>query len=238
MAATPLPYKNIAGVTPCPGGWLVLPARLAGVTTSAEESFVVPKLREVLDFRPKFDGAAINAPMGLADEPGGPFRPCDEEARDYVGWPRSVGIQGVPSRRALRGTLAETKELEPWMTRHDIRRLRWLKEAEQELQPFHSRSFYSANPDLSFTMMNSDEPLKTSPYHEDGRLERLELIRRNMPGVDEVVTRTPPVGAAPIHMLQAAAMLYTARRAAGHAISRMPLDPTWDSEGLRVELVR
>jgi predicted RNase H-like nuclease len=124
------------------------------------------------------------------------------------------------------------------MTRHDVRRLRWLKEAERELQPFHSRSFFSAHPDVSFTMMNGEEPLTTSPYHEDGRLERLELIRRNLPGVDEVVTRVPPVGAAPVHMLQAAAMLYTARRAAGHAISRMPLDPTWDSEGLRVEVVR
>jgi predicted RNase H-like nuclease len=39
-------------------------------------------------------------------------------------------------------------------------------------------------------------------------------------------------------MLQAGAMLFTARRAAGHAISRMPLDPTWDDEGLRIELVR
>ena len=82
------------------------------------------------------------------------------------------------------------------MTKHDQRRLRWLREAERELQPFHSRSFFSANPDVSFTVMNSDEPLKTSPYHEDGRLERLELIRQRLPGVDDVITRTPPDGAA------------------------------------------
>ena len=35
MAVKPLPYKNIAGVTPCPGGWLVLPARMAGITVAA-----------------------------------------------------------------------------------------------------------------------------------------------------------------------------------------------------------
>src|SRR5690606_20868162 len=118
----------------------------------------------------------INAPMGLFDDPSGQYRPCDREAREYVGWPRFVGINGTPSRAAVRESNGEAQRMEPWMTRHDIRRLRWLREAEKELQPYHSRSFFSANPDVSFTAMNSDEPLSTSPYHEDGRLERLELI--------------------------------------------------------------
>ena len=124
------------------------------------------------------------------------------------------------------------------MTKHDIRRLRWLREAERELQPYHSRSFFSANPDVSFTAMNSDVPLTTSPYHEDGRLERLELIRQRLPGVDEIVTRTPPDGAASVHQLMAAALLFTARRGSGRAISRMPIDPTWDETGMRMEIVR
>jgi predicted RNase H-like nuclease len=232
------PYKNIAGVTPCPGGWLVLPARLAGITVAAEEAFVLPKLFEVLDFRPTFEAAAINAPMGLFDTPSGQYRPCDQEAREYVGWPRVVAINGTPSREAIRASNGEARRMEPWMTKHDIRRLRWLREAEKELQPYHSRSFFSANPDVSFTVMNSDVPLTTSPYHEDGRLERLELIRDRLPGVDDVVTRTPPVGAAGVHLLQAAALLFTARRGSGRAISRMPIDPTWDDTGMRMEIVR
>jgi predicted RNase H-like nuclease len=232
------PYKNIAGVTPCPGGWLVLPARLAGITVAAEEAFVLPRLFEVLDFRPTFEAAAINAPMGLFDTPSGQFRPCDREAREYVGWPRVVAISGTPSREAIRASNGEARQMEPWMTKHDIRRLRWLREAEKELQPYHSRSFFSANPDVSFTVMNSDVPLTTSPYHEDGRIERLELIRERLPGVDDVVTRTPPVGAAGVHLLQAAALLFTARRGSGRAISRMPIDPTWDDTGMRMEIVR
>jgi predicted RNase H-like nuclease len=232
------PYKNIAGVTPCPGGWLVLPARLAGITVAAEEAFVLPRLFEVLDFRPTFEAAAINAPMGLFDTPSGQFRPCDQEAREYVGWPRVVAINGTPSREAIRASNGEARQMEPWMTKHDLRRLRWLREAEKELQPYHSRSFFSANPDVSFTVMNSDVPLTTSPYHEDGRIERLELIRERLPGVDDVVTRTPPVGAAGVHLLQAAALLFTARRGSGRAISRMPIDPTWDETGMRMEIVR
>ncbi len=239
MVVKKLPYKNLAGVAICPGGWLVLPARLAGITISCEEAFVVPRLFDVLDYRPKFEFGAINVPIGFNEEPNGRFRPCELEARNYLGWPRSVSVNGVPSRAALRAaTPDETMEMEPWMTRHDRRRLRWLREAEREIQPFHSRSWFSANPDVSFTAMNSDVPLSTSPYHEDGRIERLELIRVQLPGVDEMITRTPPVGAAMVHMMQAAALLWTARRASGRAISRMPLDPFWDTEGMRMEIVR
>lgn len=238
MVVKQLPYKNLAGVTPCPGGWLVLPARLAGITVSCEDAFVEKRLFDVLDYRPKFDSAAINIPIGLNDHPNGRFRPCELEARKFVGWPRSNAINGVPSREALRASGDEAMEMEPWMTRHDRRRLRWLREAEREIQPFHSRSWFSGQPDISFTAMNGEVPLKTSPYHEDGHLERLELIRSQLPGVDGVITRVPPAGAAPLHMLQAAAMLWTARRGSGRAISRMPLDPFWDSEGMRMELVR
>jgi predicted RNase H-like nuclease len=149
-----------------------------------------------------------------------------------------VAINGVPSRAALRVDPKEAMEMEPWMTRHDRRRLRWLREAENEIQPYHARSWFSGHPDISFTAMNGDEPLGTSPYHEDGRLERLELIRMQLPGVDGVITRVPPAGAAVVHMLAAAAMLWTARRGSGRAISRMPLDPFWDEEGMRMELVR
>ncbi|MBT6445732.1 MAG: DUF429 domain-containing protein, partial [Acidimicrobiaceae bacterium] len=140
MPVKALPYKNLAGVTPCPGGWLVLPARLAGITVSCEEAFVADRLFDVLDYRPKFDSAAINVPIGLNDTPNGRFRPCDLEAREYVGWPRVVGINGVPSRAAMRAdSVNETAEMEQWMTRHDRRRLRWLREAEREIQPFHAR---------------------------------------------------------------------------------------------------
>jgi predicted RNase H-like nuclease len=232
-------FKTIAGVTPCPGGWLVLPARLAGVTVAAEEAFVLPKLMEVLDYRPKFEFAAVNIPFGYPETPGGPFRRCDDEARELVQWPRRIAVRPVPSRASL---FAKTRqaalEIDPWLTKNDFRRFRWMREAAIEIQPFHARSFYSANADLSFVHMNGDEPLGTWPHHEDGMLQRLELVRSKLPGVDDVVSRLPPVGAGVSHMYEAAAMLWTARRASGRAISRVPLDPEWDDGGIRIELVR
>lgn len=233
------PFKSIGGVTPCPGGWLVLPARLAGVTVVAEEAFVLKKLMDVLDYRPKFEFAAVNIPFGYPEFPGAVYRRCDQEARELVRWPRRVNIRPVPSRAALFAkSRQEALQIEPWLTRNDFRRFKWMKEAAIEIQPFHSRSFYSANAALSFVHMNGDEPLTTWPNHEDGMVERLELVRSKLPGVDDVVSRVPPAGAGVVHMYEAAAMLWTARRASGRAITRLPMDPEWDEAGIRVELVR
>jgi predicted RNase H-like nuclease len=239
MTATKLPYKNLAGVVPCPGGWLALPARLAGVTVNAEDPFVVKHLADVLDWRPKFDAAAIWAPIGFFEDPQGPYRPCDQEARDLIGWPRNLAVGSVPSRAALRAaTREEALQLEPWLTRADLRQFKWMRQAEQEFQPFHQRTVFAAHPDLSFVQLNDDRPLRSSPYQEDGVLERIDLIRNKLPGVEEVVMRTPPPGAAQVHMLRAAALLWTARRGAGRAVNRLPMDPNWDEAGMRMELVR
>ena len=49
MVAAKLPYKTLGGIVPCPGGWLIVPARLAGVTVNAEEPEVVRTLLDVLE---------------------------------------------------------------------------------------------------------------------------------------------------------------------------------------------
>ncbi len=239
MAMQQLPYKMLGGVVPCPGGWLILPARLAGVTVIVEDAMVMKTLYDVLDFKPKFEAAAIWAPVGFADEPAGPFRQCDLEAQEMVGWPRLVAVRPTPSRAALRApTREDALRVEPWLTKDDLRRFKWIREAETEFQPFHQRNWFAAHPDLSFYVLNGDRPVTSSPYQEDGLIERIHLIRSKLPGVEEAVTRTPPAGAGQVHLLQAAGLLWTARRAAGRAINRLPVDPTWDSTGLRMELVR
>ena len=234
-----LPYSAIGAVTPCPGGWLVLPGRLNGVTVVVEEPLVLGTLLEVLEYRPLFDAAAIDIPIGLPDEPSGPYRPCDLGARELLGWPRLAALRPVPSRAALRaGTLAEAQVLEPWLTPHDWRRFRWLREAAAEVQPFHQRHWFSALADLSYVSLNGDLPVRSSPYQPEGVAERRALLRERLPGVDEVLLGIPPDGAAPVHLLRVAGLLWTARRAMARAATRLPVDMEWDSVGLRVELVR
>jgi predicted RNase H-like nuclease len=239
MAVKRNPYKFIAGITPCPGGWAVMSARLAAATVVCEEPFVLPTLLDVLDYKPKFDAAAIYVPIGFSDAPEGPYRACDREAMEMVGWPRAVGFRPVPSRAALAAkTRKEALQLEPWLTRDDLRRFPVLREVDEMFQPFHQRSFYSAHPDLSFYLLNGEQPLTTSPFHEEGVIERLALVRDKLNSVDHYIMATPPTGCSQVHLTQAAGLLWTARRAAGRAINRLPAEPEWDSTGLRMELVR
>ena len=144
MVTAKLPYKTLGGIVPCPGGWLIVPARLAGVTVNAEEPEVVRQLIDVLEYKPKFDAAAIYAPVGFYEQPRGPYRPCDTEAREMIGWPRVVGVKPMPSRAVLRAkTRDEARVLEPWLTNDDFRRFKWWREAEREFQPFHQRTFFA-----------------------------------------------------------------------------------------------
>jgi predicted RNase H-like nuclease len=156
-----------------------------------------------------------------------------------VGWPRVVGVKPMPSRAALKAkTRAEARQIEPWLTNDDFRRFKWWRQAEQEFQPFHQRTFFSAHPDLSFTNLNGDQPLKTSPHHPEGLLERVKLIREKLPGIEDIIMRPPPPGSGQLHLLQGCALLWTARRCAGRGMTRLPADPTWDDCGMRMELVR
>ena len=66
----------------------------------------------------------------------------------------------------------------------------------------------------------------------------MQLLRDKLPGVEDVIMRVPPPGAGQLHLMQACALVWTARRAAGRAMSRLPMDPNWDEAGMRMELVR
>ena len=151
---------------------------------------------EVLEYKPKFEFAGIYAPIGFDDEPGRPYRPCDVEAREMVGWPRVVGVNPMPSRAALQ---ARTRD-EALRARAvaDQRRLPPVQVAGARPSASSSRSTSgrSSRPTLTFVpRINGDQPLKTSPFHQDGGLERMQLIRDKLPGVEEVITRAPPTGA-------------------------------------------
>lgn len=229
----------LGGITPCPGGWLAVPARLSGITVVADDPVVLDTLIDVIDHKPSFDTAAIEVPIGWFDEPAAPYRNCDAAARELLGWPRASAVSAVPSRAALRApTFDAARALEPWITRSDWRRFRWIREAEAEIQPFHQRKWFSAQSDLSYVSLNGDEPLSSSPYQDEGVAERRELLRRRMPGTEEILDRDPPPGAARVHLVRSAGLLWTARRAHARAASRLPVDSDWDSTGLRMELVR
>jgi predicted RNase H-like nuclease len=229
----------VAGATPCAGGWAVVTAKLHGVTILPEEALVMPTLVDVVDYRPSFSVIALDAPIGLPDEPTPDgFRACDRDARKVLGWPRRVAIDPVPSRAALHApSFEEARRIDPWLTPREFRRFRWIIEVEEEIQPYRQRTVYSCNPDLSYYLINGDTPMRFSKTWPVGFDERMILLAMRFPGIERLV-KDKIRGASRTNLLDAAGMLWSARRIAAKAITRLPQDPEWDSEGLRMELVR
>jgi predicted RNase H-like nuclease len=105
------------------------------------------------------------------------------------------------------------------------------------MAPFRQRTVYEVNADLSFFEMNQGEPMRWSKYSEKGVQERRALVEAKLPGVLRIIDAEVP-GATLSHLLDAAAIIWTARRIFAKAAIRIPIDPEWDEQGLRMEFVR
>jgi predicted RNase H-like nuclease len=127
---------------------------------------------------------------------------------------------------------------EPWLTPLAYRRFRWIREVDAEIQAYHQRHIFSGCPDLSVLLVNGDHAASTSSFWKDGPAERLALFQERLPGLRAIAMAKAPRGASIRHVLNAAALLWTARRIAGRAITRLPQDPQWDEQGRRIEIVR
>src|ERR1700683_3559928 len=91
-----LPYRPLAGVVPCPGGWVVAGAELQAIHLSPEEPQGFGTLLDVLDYKPAYQIISLAAPIGLLDAPVPGGRQCDREARRLIGWPRHRAIVSDP----------------------------------------------------------------------------------------------------------------------------------------------
>jgi predicted RNase H-like nuclease len=227
-----LPYKIVAGVTPCPTGWLVASAKLAGSTFAPEAPRVLSTFVEVLDERPTFSAIALNAPVGYVDEARG-GRTCDRLARALLGR-RGSTVHNAPTRANL---FEETVVGEDGLDAITNILLRRYREVAAEMAPYRQRQVFEVHPELSFFQLNGDVPLRWSKKTEAGLEERAALLKKRIPGVERVLeTELEYVESS--HMVDAAAILWTARRIFARAGTRIPTDPEWDEQGLRMELVR
>jgi predicted RNase H-like nuclease len=193
---------------------------------------VLATLIDVLDYKPAYEIIALAAPVGLLDEYRRGGRTCDREARRLLGPRRGAAIPSAPARSALTAG-ADVPGVSA------IARLRIPKtlEAAEQVQPYWQRTVFEVHPELSFYQLNGDQALHWSKHMSIGRKERRELLESRLQGIDRVLdARIPKVRDA--HLLDAAACLWTARRIAARAVQRLPEDPEWDSQGLRMEFVR
>ncbi len=228
-----LPYSVVAGVTPCARGWLVASAKLNGATFAPEPPRILDSFAEVLDERPSFSTIALNAPVGYLDKVNGGVRTCDRMARALLGR-RGSTVHNAPTRSSLQENADVGHDGLDAITNVLLRRYR---EVAVEMAPYRQRTVFEVHPELSFFQINGDVPLRWSKKFEAGMEERIALLRKRVPGSErifEVEFQDVPKS----HLLDVSAILWTARRIFAHAGTRLPRDPEWDEQGLRMEVVR
>jgi predicted RNase H-like nuclease len=209
-------------------------AKLQGITLSPEEPQVFRTLLDVIDYKPAYQIVSLAAPIGLLDEPVPGGRQCDRDARRLIGWPRNGAIVSAPARAVLRDYAAGFDVSLSVVSRRLIDRF---AEVDQNAQPYWQRTVFEVHPELSFFQLNEDQPMRYSKHRRAGVEERTALLKARLPGVERILD--PRVmGAKPAHQVDGAVCLWTARRIAARAVSRLPEDPQWDSAGLRMEIVR
>jgi len=234
-----LPYKLLAGVVPCPGGWLVAPGKLVGIQVYPDEPKIVPTFREIVDSVPLYEVIAVTLPIGLPSTPHRGGRRADQDARQILGFPHAGAIGSTPTRSALevknynaaRQANGGLLDVVTWQQFPKIREL------DSEMEPYMQRRVYEVRPELSFYQLAEDEVVKHTKDSKAGQQERQELLRRRMPGSERIIdAEVEKVRLT--HLTDAAVTLWTARRIVARAVSRVPQDPEWDDKGLRMEILR
>jgi predicted RNase H-like nuclease len=228
-----LPYSVVAGVTPCRGGWLVAGAKLHGTIFAPEDPVRLETFVDVVDQRPSYSVIALNAPIGGLNQATTGGRSCDREARMLLGR-RGATVKSAPIQVDSREGIDLLPSHLDAISKTLLPRY---QEVANEMAPFRQRTIYEANAELSLYQLNGDVPMQWPKRSEEGIEERRSLIESKVPGSLRIIDAEVP-GASPSHLLDVAAVLWTARRIFGKAVVRIPTDPEWDEQGLRMEIVR
>jgi predicted RNase H-like nuclease len=212
----------VAGVDGCRAGWIVMHEGHAEVH---------PDFAAVLAALPDDAVVAVDMPIGLVDEhiPGG--RDVDRAARLELGRKRS-SVFSAPPRCALGArTLPDARRRGARLTLQTLNLLPRIEDVDAVMTPELQSRVFEVHPELSFGAMAGGSPVLTPKRSAAGSKERRALLQRTGVCVPE-----RPTGAAADDLLDACALMWSARRIAGGTASHPPDPPSRDSRGLSMEL--
>lgn len=222
----------IAGVDGCADGWVVVCEREGG-DVGVE---VVPEFDGVLDR--DLDHVVIDIPIGL---PGKGRRRCDEMARKRVGRLHS-SVFSTPIRGILHArSYPEMRSL--WSQIETDRRgskqqfsiLEKIHRVDTRMTPERQEVVREGHPEVSFAAAN-DGPLRHFKGTAAGVMERVELLSPYFPGMKRQILRVRRSKNSG-DVLDAFALLWSARRLRDGRANVIPKDPEIDERGLKMEMV-
>jgi predicted RNase H-like nuclease len=212
---------------------LVASAKLQGSIFAPEDPTRLEQFVDVVDQRPAYSIIAVNAPIGYLNQAQVGGRTCDREARVLLGR-RGASVKSAPVRLDSPTDIDLLPDHLDAISRTLLPRYR---EVAAEMAPFRQRTIFEVHSDLSFYQLNGDIPLTWSKHSEKGKEERRALLDLKVPGAERILDAEIQ-GVSFAHLLDVTAFVWTARRIFAHAGVRIPADPEWDEQGLRMEMFR
>lgn len=227
----------IAGVDGCRAGWLAVLDDEAGGTWVK----VYPTFGDLLDSEARL--VIVDIPIGImSDVP----RIVDGAARVVLGH-RASCVFTAPYRPML----AARSHEEACSIREAIDGKRCSRQAfeifpkiaevDSLMTPARQGRVLEGHPEVTFTMMRNGRPLNDKKKSATGHAARLEVLNAFFPEIAIRAADRRPAGVARDDLLDAYAMLWTARRVAAGAARRFPaplvLGSQRDDRGLRAEML-
>lgn len=201
------------------------------------------KVRQVDDFDdflrwPDLELLVIDVPIGLPDRGA---RKCDLRARQILG-PRASSVFPAPIRPALNARSHEGA-CRIW-ERIEGKRCSvqafgiysTIASVDRHMVPGAQERVREGHPELTFAHMNGGRGLELAKSKADGRERRIELLEPHFVGLEALISELRPRRAI-VDLLDALAMLWTARRVRKAEATSIPDQPEYDSRGLRMEMV-
>jgi len=224
----------VSGVDGCKRGWICVSLDLS----TGEISARVFEDAESLFAGVSFSVMGIDIPIGIPDvDP----RTCDQAARKLLG-PRGASVFPVPVRAALEATSydaaceASEKQCGRRLPQQSYAILPKIREVDTALRASAAlqERVFEVHPELSFRQWNGGQPMAHPKRSGFGFLERLELVRGEFGNAaDRIREEFPLAAVADDDILDAIAVLWTARRISEGTAMTVPAEPVErDGRGL------
>jgi predicted RNase H-like nuclease len=232
--------KSNIGIDGCKIGWFIF-------LMDGHDEFsyrVIASIEELKNHITSTDKVLIDIPIGLKIS-GAQERLCDKGARKLLG-NRSSSVFPSPSRLALNATVYKEasainrKNCGRGLSQQSFAILPKIKEVDEFLLAEGSNySVREMHPEVCFWALNSQVPMQHNKKSSEGFDERLALLRKYAPNIDEVVAEILQTykrkEVAKDDILDAAAGAITLRYA--KELKTIPEEPEVDDKGLPMEMV-
>ncbi len=239
----------VVGVDGCKGGWFAV--RIAGGDWDVR---VFEDVESLWSEWRAADLILIDTPIGLPDKRR-PIRTCDVRARELLGRSRGSSVFPAPGRAAFgqdsysagedpyeADSLANQAETGKKLTKQTWNIIPKISEVDRLLRSCEeARSkVREAHPEVCFWAFNGEKAVASRKRTREGRLARLEILRRLEPRSDAILHRAmtshPRKDLAEDDVLDALVLAITATRQP-NGLATIPTAPEYDACGLPMEMV-